>query len=178
VATRDDPREYSAGSAMRLSETAIRAEWRYDSSRVVSAFLRRLACRSATGALMSSAAITSSVLAIGLLGFAGASIAHHPPRFERCQRFTVTGQLERIEWTNPHVLLLVRTDDGLSHEVGWLSVQRLRRADIQIDTLRIGDRLVIEGGIRAKDADNEPILLSSIRRITDGWEWSQRLQGC
>jgi hypothetical protein len=113
-----------------------------------------------------------------LLGLASASVAHHPPRFERCQRFTFTGQLERIEWTNPHVMLSLRTDDGVSRQAGWLNVQRLRRSGIDVDTLRIGDRLVIQGGIRKKDADKEPVLLSSIRRLSDGWEWSQPLQGC
>jgi hypothetical protein len=119
-----------------------------------------------------------SSLAVALLVFADLSVAHHPPRFERCRRFTFTGQLEKIEWTNPHVLLSVRTDDGDSRQVGWLNTQRLRRAGVRVDTLRIGDRLRIQGGIRVRDADDEPILLSSIRRLTDGWEWSQPLQGC
>ncbi|HEY9182780.1 MAG TPA: DUF6152 family protein [Gammaproteobacteria bacterium] len=116
--------------------------------------------------------------AVALLGFAGLSAAHHPPRFERCQRFTFTGQLEKIEWTNPHVLLSVQTDDGVSRRVGWLNIQGLRRAGIGVDTLRIGDRLRIEGGIRKKDSGKEPILLSSIRRLSDEWEWSQPLRGC
>jgi hypothetical protein len=116
--------------------------------------------------------------AAGLLGFAGLSAAHHPPRFERCQRFTFTGQLERIEWTNPHVLLSVQTEDGVSRQVGWLNIQGLRRAGVGVDTLRIGDRLRIEGGIRKTDSGKEPILLSSIRRLSDGWQWSQPLQGC
>jgi hypothetical protein len=119
-----------------------------------------------------------SALTVSLLGFASAAVAHHPPRFERCQRFTVTGELERIQWTNPHVLLSLRTDDGSSREVGWLNLQQLRRAGIQVDTLHIGDRLVVQGGIRRKADDNEPMLLSSVRRLTDGWEWAQPLQGC
>ena len=120
----------------------------------------------------------SALAAATLLGFASLSDAHHPPRFERCQRFTFTGQLERIEWSNPHVLLALQTDDGVSREIGWLNIQGLRRAGIGVDTLRIGDRLRIEGGIRKKDAGQEPILLSSILRLNDGWEWSQPLRGC
>ena len=127
---------------------------------------------------MSHPSLWQPALALALLGLASLSAAHHPPRFERCQRFTFTGQLERIAWTNPHVMLSLRTDDGVTRQAGWLNVQRLRRAGIDVDTLRIGDRLVMEGGIRKKDAAEAPILLSSIRRLSDGWQWSQPLQGC
>jgi hypothetical protein len=122
--------------------------------------------------------LKSSILTLVLLGSASTAVAHHPPRFERCQRFTFTGQLERIEWVNPHVLLFIKTDDGTSQQVGWLSPRVLKRAGIETDTLRVGDRLVIEGGTRIKDIAEEPILLSIIRRPSDGWEWSQPLQGC
>jgi hypothetical protein len=117
-------------------------------------------------------------VALALLGIVNAAVAHHPPRFERCQRFTFAGQLERIEWVSPHVQLFIRTDDGEIRQVGWLNLQGLARAGIEQDTLRIGDRLVVEGGTRTKDVVEKPILLSSIRRPSDGWEWSQALQGC
>jgi hypothetical protein len=120
----------------------------------------------------------AALAAMALVGAASSSAAHHPPRFERCQRFTFTGQLEQIEWKNPHVLLTVRTEDGSARQAGWLNVHQLKRAGIRADTLRIGDRLHIEGGTRPKDASQEPILLSTIRRLDDGWEWSQPLQGC
>jgi len=120
----------------------------------------------------------AALAAVALLGIASLSAAHHPPRFERCQRFTFTGRLLTIEWKNPHVLLSLETDDGVSRQVGWLNVQGLRRAGIDVDTLRIDDRLLIQGGIRKDDPGREPILLSSIRRLSDGWEWSQPLRGC
>ena len=127
---------------------------------------------------MSRVNFRSSILALALLGIASTAVAHHPPRFERCQRFTFTGQLERIEWTNPHVLLFIQADSGASHLVGWLNVQGLSRAGIHADTLRVGDHVVVSAGVRPDDIGHEPILLSSIRRSSDGWEWSQPLQGC
>jgi Family of unknown function (DUF6152) len=126
---------------------------------------------------MSRVVFRLSVVALALLGIANAAVAHHPPRFERCQRFTFTGQLERIEWVSPHVQLFIRTDDGEIQQVGWLNLQGLARAGIEQDTLRIGDHLVVEGGTRT-DVVEKPILLSSIHRASDGWEWSQALQGC
>lgn len=127
---------------------------------------------------MSRAIFRSSLLALALLGIANAAVAHHPPRFESCQRFSFTGQVERIRWTNPHVLLVIQTDTGERNQVGWLNVQALERAGIHADTLRVGDHVVVEGGIRPDDTGHEPILLSSIRRSGDGWEWSQPLEGC
>ena len=127
---------------------------------------------------MSRVVFGSSILVLALLGIASTSVAHHPPRFERCNRFTFTGQLERIEWVNPHILLYIQTDEGESQQVGWVNPRRLKRAGIDQDTLRIGDRLVIEGGTRIKAVVEKPILLSIIRRPSDGWEWSQPLEGC
>lgn len=122
--------------------------------------------------------LRSAFPALLLLAVAATAAAHHPPRFERCQRFTFTGQLERIDWANPHVLLYIRDDDGESREVGWLNVQGLEREGIHPETLRVGDRLTVEGGIRLNAVVEKPILLSIIRRPSDGWEWSQPLQGC
>jgi Family of unknown function (DUF6152) len=118
------------------------------------------------------------LLILPLVGIASTANAHHPPRFERCQMFTFTGQIERIEWANPHVQLFIRTDDGETHQMGWLSLQALHRAGIEEDTLHAGDRVEVEGGFRSKDAANEPLLLSKVHRTSDGWEWSQPIQGC
>jgi len=125
---------------------------------------------------MSRVVFRSSVLA--LLGLASPGVAHHPPRYERCQSLTFTGQVEQIAWANPHVRLFIQSVDGVSHELGWLNLQALQRAGIHRDTLRIGDHVLVTGGIRTKDAVELPILVSSISRPSDGWEWSRPLQGC
>lgn len=122
--------------------------------------------------------IGSSMLALVLLGAASTVASHHPPRFERCKLLTVSGELVRVEWSNPHVLLYIRTESGASEEVGWLSLQGLARAGIRADALHEGDRLVVQGGFRPKDIAAEPILLSSIHRPSDGWRWSRPPQGC
>lgn len=127
---------------------------------------------------MKSAVFNSSVLVLALLGMTCSAAAHHLPRFERCQRLTFTGEIERIEWANPHVLLLIRSANGMSYQFGWLDLQALHRAGIQMDTLHVGDHVVVAGGIRAKDVLKKPVLLSRIRRPSDGWEWSEPLQGC
>jgi hypothetical protein len=127
---------------------------------------------------MSRIAFRFVLLALPVLAIANTASAHHPPRFERCRMFTYTGQIERIEWGNPHVQLYIRGDDGESYKIGWLNLQALHRADIEIDTLHVGDHVVVQGGFRPNDVAEKPLLLSSIRRTSDGWEWSQPVQGC
>jgi hypothetical protein len=122
----------------------------------------------------------ASILVITALSVTAAPTAfsHHPSRVELCRLATLSGQLERIDWRNPHVVLSIRTDSGEIREVGWLNLHRLALAGIDKDTLALGDRLVIEGGILPQDIAEEPILVSHIRRPADGWEWEQVPEGC
>lgn len=123
-------------------------------------------------------ALRLALLVLPGLGIANTASAHHPPRFERCRIFTYEGQIERIEWRNPHVQIYLRTADGDVMDLGWLNLQALHRVGIEQDTLQVGDRVVVEGGFRPQDVGDEPLWLSHIRRTSDGWEWEQPLQGC
>jgi hypothetical protein len=125
---------------------------------------------------MSRQATVASILTWAVLGVASSAVAHHPPRFERCKSLKVTGELASVTWTNPHVELSFKAEDGTAYRVVWLSLQQLSRAGIQRDTLHVGDELVITAGTR--DGARPPMLLSKIRRPSDGWEWSQPPQGC
>jgi len=119
-----------------------------------------------------------SLLALTMgLGIAGSAAAHHPPLMERCAAITFNGQIELIEWGNPHVVLVVQADDGMSYRLTWLNVQQLGWAGIDRDTLKIGDEVIITAGTR-DDIVEKPMLLSAITRVRDGWEWSQVPQGC
>ena len=120
-----------------------------------------------------------SLFALTLTFVIGSTVsAHHPPNMERCTSVTLTGQIERIEWRRPHVELFIQTDDGVVHQVTWLAINQLHLADIYEDTLRIGDRVEIVGGIRPDEVSERPMLLSYIHRDSDGWGWSQVPQGC
>jgi hypothetical protein len=125
---------------------------------------------------MSQIAFRSSALILGLC-IVSAAAAHHPPMMERCYSFTFTGQVEQIEWRNPHVELIIRTDSGENHRVIWLNTQALSRAGIDWDTLRTGDQVTVTVGTR-DDVVKRPMLLAAISRASDGWEWSQVPQGC
>ncbi|HSG64110.1 MAG TPA: DUF6152 family protein [Gammaproteobacteria bacterium] len=125
---------------------------------------------------MSRGTVRSLALILGL-GIAGMAAAHHPPLMERCESFTFTGEIERIDWSNPHVELYIRADDGMTYRTTWLNMHQLGQAGIDRNTLRVGDALIITVGTR-DDVVEKPMLLSAITRTGDGWAWSQVPQGC
>jgi len=121
---------------------------------------------------------TSSVFALFLgLGFACAANAHHPPQMEHCYSLTFTGEITAVEWRNPHVTLIIRADDGGSHELVWLNPQQLGWAGIERDTIRPGEQVTVTVGTRENGLE-QPMLLAAITRQRDDWEWSQTPQGC
>ena len=122
--------------------------------------------------------VASSMLTLAMLAVASSVAAHHPPRFERCKSSTFTGQLERVDWHNPHVELSIKSADGTTYHVLWLNLQQMSLTGIQRDTLKIGDQVVITAGLQGKDGARAPMLLSEIRRPTDGWQWSHAPEGC
>lgn len=125
---------------------------------------------------MNRAAFESSALLLGLC-LVNTAAAHHPPQMERCLSFTFTGQVEQVEWHNPHVELVIRAESGESHRVVWLNIQGLKRAGIDSGTLRAGDQVTVTVGT-LDHAEQRPMLLAAITRASDGWEWSQPPQGC
>ena len=113
-----------------------------------------------------------------LLGIAGGAAAHHPPRFDRCKLYTVEGEVQSIDWTNPHVKVSIKSGDGMMYELVWLSLQQLSLAGIQKDALKIGDRVIIKGSKQSGDPAHVSMLLTEIRKPADSLEWSQPPQGC
>ncbi len=112
-----------------------------------------------------------------MLGVVGVADAHHPPQMDNCYSLTFTAQIERVEWRNPHVELIVLADDGEQHVLVWLNPQQLGLAGVDRDTVRAGDDVIVTVGMR-EDGEDEPMLLAAITNNRDGWEWSQTPQGC
>ena len=126
---------------------------------------------------MSQRASSVAALVLGLC-LANAANAHHPPLMERCHALTFTGEVERIDWRNPHVELLIRADDGETHFVSWLNLQQLGLAGIDRNTIRAGDRVIVTVGTRDDIVVPRPKPIAAITKISNGWEWSQTPQGC
>jgi Family of unknown function (DUF6152) len=68
---------------------------------------------------MSRPTIVASILTWAVLGVASSAVAHHPPRFERCKSLTVMGELASVTWSNPHVELSLKAEDGTAYRVVW-----------------------------------------------------------
>jgi uncharacterized protein DUF6152 len=120
----------------------------------------------------------SSISALALLSLASSAAAHHPPRFDRCKLYTIEGNVQRVDWGNPHVKLTVKTEDGVSYELVWRSIQQLTLAGVQKDAVRVGDRVVVTGSKQAENGEHVSLLLSEIHKADDGLQWSQPPQGC
>lgn len=126
---------------------------------------------------MSQRALSVFALIIGLC-VANTATAHHPPLMENCIALTFTGEVEQVNWRNPHVELVIRADDGESHFVSWLNPQQLGLAGIDRDSIRAGERVIVTVGSHEDSVVPRPQLLAAITRLSDGWEWSQTPQGC
>jgi hypothetical protein len=81
----------------------------------------------------------SSISALALLSLAGSAAAHHPPRFDHCKLYTLEGDVQSVDWRNPHVKLSIKTAEGANYDLIWRSIQQLTLAGVQKDAVRVGD---------------------------------------
>jgi uncharacterized protein DUF6152 len=127
--------------------------------------------------------ILSVVAATGVLA------AHHShPDFLLDQSATITGEIERIEFKDPHVLITIRVADSTLFTAEWQGESWFRRRDLDymrttpkyrpknytpvtFGTLKIGDRVVIMGRPPRDPAVHQLVDLIEVFRPRDGWRW-------
>lgn len=113
------------------------------------------------------------------LGVPRPGAAHHSSaRFDRCHLFTLTGEIDRVAWRNPHVELVLLSGEGPAYTIVWLNLQQLKRDGVEPNALRVGDRIEITGAKQPEDTTRVITFLTAIRRFSDGWTWSRPPQGC
>ena len=80
--------------------------------------------------------------------------AHHSHFYNECKRVQIEGQVERVEFKNPHNLFVLRLDDGTAYVVDWVNVARLTSAGIigGAKAAVVPGARVAVGGYRIKDA--------------------------
>jgi len=99
------------------------------------------------------------VVAIGLLGSAGAAAAHHgfAAEYDASKRVKLTGTVTKFEWTNPHTWFYVdvKNDDGTVTNWGFemSSPNVLYRKGWTRESLKPGDGVTIEA-FRARDGSH------------------------
>ena len=58
---------------------------------------------------------------------ASSSYAHHSHGlfYDQCKKLTIEGRVQSAQWKNPHVLIVVKMDDGTTYTVELTSLQIL-----------------------------------------------------
>jgi uncharacterized protein DUF6152 len=109
-----------------------------------------------------------------ILVLAGISVrAHHAHTdFFLDQTVTVAGTLQELRYANPHVVLKIRTAEGVVYTAEWQAASWLQyHAHVMLTTLRVGDQLVVSGAPSRDPASRELVRLKQVRRPRDGWTY-------
>lgn len=94
-------------------------------------------------------------------------IAHHSfdAGYDSRKVMTVTGYLTKLDWVNPHVYVFIDVKDesgnANSYKVEMGPPHALARAGWSKDTVKVGDKITIEGAAQAKDGSKAAGLLST-----------------
>jgi hypothetical protein len=127
-----------------------------------------------------------AALALVVAGSLPAGAHHsHPIFYDSCTSLTIEGEVESVQWKNPHVLIDLVANDGKAYRAEWTSAGILERTSVEPP--KAGDRVVVRGNpmrdaeaIRARfpslnlTTPAKPVVdLIQIRRISDGWNWAR-----
>ena len=121
---------------------------------------------------------------------ASSAYAHHshPYFYDQCNSVTIEGRVDRVEFKDPHSLIVFRSDDGTAYTVDWAPMSRLTREQVigpAKEALVPGARVVVTGNrirpaaqIREHFSDFkgevnpntvDPV---SIRHVGDSFTWA------
>ena len=123
------------------------------------------------------------VLLAGLALLAGADrvFAHHSfsATYDSSQKVEIEGVVKEFVWRNPHSFMRidVMDKDGAikTWALEWGSTNDLTQAQITRTTLKPGDKLIVTGEA-ARDNSSLRLLISSVKRPSDGFEWRGRVE--
>jgi hypothetical protein len=104
-------------------------------------------------------AVGAVVSVVGLLLAAASADAHHSnaAMYDADKRVVLTGQITRIQWTNPHSYLYIDVKDASGKVVNWalegFPPNTLLRTGWKTSMLKAGDTLRVEGAV-ARDGSS------------------------
>jgi hypothetical protein len=114
---------------------------------------------------------------LGLVAMPIPAPAHHSyAAFDRCRPVTLEGEIDNVEWVNPHIRVHLQISDAGAYFVEWFSLIQLQQAGIEAGTLKPGDRIVVSGSPMRDPSMKVLSLLTDIRRPSDGWRWQRAWQ--
>src|SRR3954471_11532982 len=120
-----------------------------------------------------------------LLALAGLGHHSHPAFYDGCTSVTIEGQIDNVQWKNPHALIDITTTDGKAYRAEWSPPRALEREKIAAP--KAGERVVVVGNpmrdiaaIKATfpalnlEPPTTPVLdVLQIRGVTNSWHWSR-----
>ena len=86
-------------------------------------------------------------------------------------RVTLKGQVTKVSFLNPHVMLTIETKNSGTWQAEWTNVDSLTRQGVRQETVQTGDFLEIEGSPARNPESRVVSALAEIRRPADGWRW-------
>jgi uncharacterized protein DUF6152 len=107
--------------------------------------------------------------------------AHHSfsAEYDSTNKVEIQGVVTEFVWRNPHSFMKVDVaeKDGTtkSWTLEWGSVSQLSQYSITRTSLKPGDKIVVTGQ-PARDAAAPRVLIETVKRPADGWEWKGRVQ--
>jgi hypothetical protein len=105
--------------------------------------------------------------------------AHHSQAavYQGGKKITIEGELVQVLIRSPHsfVHVMAKDESGAMQRfaVEWGGTQQLARTGVDGKTLKIGDKVVIEGNPGRNPKDHR-MLMITITRPSDGFTWGRR----
>ena len=108
--------------------------------------------------------ILRSAVVMALLALAGAAVglrAHHAfeAEYDAAKVITISGTVTKLDWINPHAFIVIDSKDASgavrSYRVEMGPPYALQRGGWKRDTIKIGDRVTVEGAAAAKNGKDE-----------------------
>jgi hypothetical protein len=115
------------------------------------------------------------MLAVLALGGTSLSAHHSYATFDRDHPVSIEGEISRVLYANPHVVMTVKATDG-EYTVEWLSFSQLARTpETRATSLNVGDHVIVTARATKDRTEHRLSLVTDIRRPADGWSWSRPL---
>ena len=108
--------------------------------------------------------ILRSLAVVALLALFGAVVglrAHHAfeAEYDAAKVITISGTVTKLDWINPHAFIVIDSKDPSgtvrSYKVEMGPPYALQRGGWKRDTIKIGDRVTVEGAAAAKNGKDE-----------------------